>query len=1215
MVTKVYNELIIQYAGDNFLHYSNETEGANLQSGLTQRAAFEGFESGDVQVVRFLNTVTNDHVFTADSVEIEALQSDDDFVEEGNVFRLFQTEVEGSQAVHRFFNIETGFHHYTADTDEIETFEASDSHSSEGIIGYGGVVDTREASQISGNQTTITIEDSFENVSLESAGAFNLSLNKSNFSSAGIFNGSLTAMTDTGEELPEYLNFNESSGQIFGYTFKEGIGDTNVLVLADDGVSQVSSNFVISASDNNSKDEADNFTAKSLAAIMSVDSSSVGGSFVPTIAANANLSIGAAATASASTNLEAFKVANPTIDGSGTTIAVLDTGIDLDHPFFGSDANGDGISDNIVASADFHGDGNGAQDSDTHGTHVAGIAMSSDSTHPGTAPGANVAAIQVLGANGGSFSGIEAGLQWVLDNRATYNITSVNMSLGASDNSSTTQLSSLSDEIAALKSQGVITFVAAGNSFASFNAEGVGTPASDPNALAISALDSVNEGAASYSQRDTTITKVFAPGTGITNAAPGTGAAIQTLSGTSMATPYVAGVSSLIKQLNPTLSVDQFDAFLQQSASIFSDPATGGDYRILDVNALGILAAGGTLPEAPTSPAPEQPSTDDHPNAIGSDNANVVIGTALGGNLETGGDSDFFSLSVAAGETYTIDLRGAPSSLGTLSDPLLNLFDASGARVQSDDDSGAGFESQITYVAPSAGIVYLEARAFSTSLTGTYQLDVAQAADDHPDVIGSNTAVVPGDSVTGNLETGGDKDIFVVSGTAGSTYSIDLRGAPSSLGTLTDPILTILDSNSSQIAQNDDGGTGFESSLTYRPSVAGDFFIEAGAFSSGLTGTYQLDVTDVTVQDDHSDNIGDNAILIIGTNQAGNLEIENDTDVFALDVEAGVTYTIDQKGFWSSVGNLRDPLLTLKDSAGTILSQNDDGGFRLESQIIFTPISTETIYVEAGAFGTRTGTYEISVGASGTSSDNDVADTPSLGLISIIPEISQTGDVEVGGDKDVFSLSVTSGATYQIDMKGSTSNVGTLTDPLLRVLDINGEVLGQNDDGGRGFESLLTYTASSTGEVFIEAGAFSPALTGTYQIDVLQTSIGTSSLGDTVGGSIESAASANLNSIFAGNIDFLGDKDMFNFSLEANTTYRFDIRGSHSNHGTLWDPQAFLYDDNNTLVAQDDDSGTGFDSSIAYTATETGDYYLSVMGNIGELSQTSGSYSVEAIFF
>jgi hypothetical protein len=90
---------------------------------------------------------------------------------------------------------------------------------------------------------------------------------------------------------------------------------------------------------------------------------------------------------------------------------------------------------------------------------------------------------------------------------------------------------------------------------------------------------------------------------------------------------------------------------------------------------------------------------------------------------------------------------------------------------------------------------------------------------------------------------------------------------------------------------------------------------------------------------------------------------------------------------------------------------------------------------------------------------------------------------------------------------------------------------------------------------------------------------------------------------------------MFRFSLAADTTYRFDIRGSHSNHGTLWDPQAFLYNENNTLVAQDDDSGTGFEASISYTAPDTGDYYLNVMTNIGELSQTSGSYSVESIFF
>ena len=237
MVSKVYNELLIQYSGNaGFVHYANETEGATLQTGLTQKAAFEGFESGDLQFVRFLNTATNDHVFTSDTVEINGLRSNSDFVEEGNVFRLFESEVEGSQALHRFFNTETGFHHYSSDAAEIASLETSNLYSSEGIVGYGGVVDTREAAQIAGNTTTIGLARSFENVSLVSDGAFNFSLEKSNFSASGSFTGSLNAMTLTGEELPEYLNFNESSGQIFGYTLKEGIGDTNILVLADDGV-------------------------------------------------------------------------------------------------------------------------------------------------------------------------------------------------------------------------------------------------------------------------------------------------------------------------------------------------------------------------------------------------------------------------------------------------------------------------------------------------------------------------------------------------------------------------------------------------------------------------------------------------------------------------------------------------------------------------------------------------------------------------------------------------------------------------------------------------------------------------------------------------------------------------------------------------------------------------------------------------------------------
>ena len=413
------------------------------------------------------------------------------------------------------------------------------------------------------------------------------------FSSEGLARVSMTAMSSDGTELPEYLGFNETTGQIYGYTLKEGLPSTTISVVADDGTSQVTSNFVVTASDGNSKSEAGNFTEKSLAALMSIETSSVGGIVTNSPASLSTGSLQPLATASNSTNLASFQANNPSIDGTGTTIAVLDTGIDLDHPFFGSDANGDGISDKIVASQDFHGDGNGASDPDGHGTHVSGIAMSSDASLPGVAPGANVAAIQVLGANGGFTSSVEAGLQWVISNASALNITSVNLSLGDGSNSNIESAAGLiSDELAALRSMGVITFAAAGNSFATFNAQGLGDPAIDPNALAISALDSANEGAASFSQRSETLTAVFAPGTFITNAAPGAGAATQTLSGTSMASPYVAGVSSLMRQLNPNLSVDDFETFLTQSASTFSDPATGGTYRVVDVIALASLVSG-----------------------------------------------------------------------------------------------------------------------------------------------------------------------------------------------------------------------------------------------------------------------------------------------------------------------------------------------------------------------------------------------------------------------------------------------------------------------------------------------------------------------------------------------------------------------------------------------------------------------------------------------
>ena len=93
---------------------------------------------------------------------------------------------------------------------------------------------------------------------------------------------------------------------------------------------------------------------------------------------------------------------------------------------------------------------------------------------------------------------------------------------------------------------------------------------------------------------------------------------------------------------------------------------------------------------------------------------------------------------------------------------------------------------------------------------------------------------------------------------------------------------------------------------------------------------------------------------------------------------------------------------------------------------------------------------------------------------SVDLEIGATvdGNIDFGGDTDLYEISVTEGATYQIDMTSATSGTGSLADGKLRVVDADGTTLFEDDDSGRGLESRLTFTAETSGILFVEASAF-----------------------------------------------------------------------------------------------------------------------------------------------
>lgn len=101
-------------------------------------------------------------------------------------------------------------------------------------------------------------------------------------------------------------------------------------------------------------------------------------------------------------NIDDFRV-DPVfagIDGSGFSTVIIDTGIDLNHSFFGPDTDGNWIADRIVFSYDFSGSNDSdASDVDGHGSNVASIAASSNGTYTGMAPGANIIALKVFPDN------------------------------------------------------------------------------------------------------------------------------------------------------------------------------------------------------------------------------------------------------------------------------------------------------------------------------------------------------------------------------------------------------------------------------------------------------------------------------------------------------------------------------------------------------------------------------------------------------------------------------------------------------------------------------------------------------------------------------------------------------------------------------------------------------------------------------------------------
>lgn len=317
--------------------------------------------------------------------------------------------------------------------------------------------------------------------------------------------------------------------------------------------------------------------------------------------------------------------------GAGQTVAILDTGVDTDHPAFttgGSRIVAEGCfsttSGSTVTSVcpggveESTAPGSGvdctaavgssntkAQSDCSHGTHVASIAAGDNGSNiVGVAPDANIIAVQVFSlftstTSCGGFSNCMLSytsdqilaLEHIYELRSTYNIASVNLSLGSGGYSEACDGDIRKAAIDNLRAAGIATVIASGNNGYT---NSISAPACISSAISVGATDDSDNIA--YFSNVASILDLLAPGVNIYAAVPN-GAGIK--QGTSMATPHVTGAWAVFKQAVPGASVDEVLAAFQTGAVRVDDNRSGGIFtdlaRINVHNAISEYVSGLTV--------------------------------------------------------------------------------------------------------------------------------------------------------------------------------------------------------------------------------------------------------------------------------------------------------------------------------------------------------------------------------------------------------------------------------------------------------------------------------------------------------------------------------------------------------------------------------------------------------------------------------------------
>ena len=347
-----------------------------------------------------------------------------------------------------------------------------------------------------------------------------------------------------------------------------------------------------------------------------------------------------------------------------------------------------------------------------HGTKVAGViaaAHGSGTSIEGVAgAGTKIMPLRVFpdGTGGAPLADIAAAIDFAANNGADI----VNLSLAAAGQSNT-----IDAAVLRAVNRGVVVLAAAGNEGTFLS----NSPANSPYAVGVSATDD-NGDTVSFTTFGPDV-DIAAPGLAIDTIAPGGGTT--TISGTSFATPMVAGVAALLKARHPGWDGDRIVAELFSTAEDRGPTGLDDYYGFGLVDAAAALGVAGRAPFVGVGAA----ALDSEPNDVSS--RSVAAGSVNSGVIAPEGDVDWWSFSASAGSSVTVTMTPPVGPAGPQLDGVLDLHGPNGSLIETVDATFDGEIESVTFDASSTGTHRVSVRNYRGTISpGAYTLEIGVGA-------------------------------------------------------------------------------------------------------------------------------------------------------------------------------------------------------------------------------------------------------------------------------------------------------------------------------------------------------------------------------------------------------------------------------------------------------------------------------------------------------